>query len=149
MSNLAPVTHPSSSLMSNNSLSALPPISTLPSLPQSIQVAVLSALFEPSAALQELALPLLLSRQFDSYAALIGAVGTQLTSLAESASPSELQALDGILNAHPRLGEKKVESVRSSAEQASLAGSQDDEERLQEWNRRYERAFPGLRYVYV
>lgn len=132
----------------SSTLSSLPPISTLPSLPIFAQVSVLSALFEPCADLQALALPLLLNR-FDSYADLIVAVGDQLTLLAESSSPSDARSLDIVLNAHPRLGEKKLESVRSSAEQASLNEEADGLGRLRELNERYERAFPGLRYVYV
>lgn len=127
---------------------SLPPISSLPFLPVSAQTSVLSALFEPCAALQSLALPLL-SDSFDSYAQLIAAVGKQLTSLAESSSPSDTRSLDSILNAHPRLGEKKLESVRSSAEQAGLNEKADGSGRLKALNDRYERAFPGLRYVYV
>lgn len=127
----------------------LPSCSTLPLLPLSTQISVLSVLFEPCDGLQSLALPLLSSRGVDSYAALIAAVGNQLTSLAESASPSEAKSLDRILNAHPRLGEKRLESVRSSAEQASLNETLDGEERLRELNERYEKTFPGLRYVYV
>lgn len=127
---------------------SLPLISSLPSLPVSAQIAVLSALFEPCDVLQSLALPLL-SNLFNSYTDLIAAVGNQLTSLAESSSPSDARSLDKILNAHPRLGEKKLESVRSSAEQASLNEKLDGSGGLKELNERYERAFPGLRYVYV
>ena len=127
---------------------SLPSISSLPFLSVSAQISVLSALFEPSTGLQSLALPLL-SDRFDSYADLIAAVGGQLTSLAESAAPSDARSLDSILNAHPRLGEKKLESVRSSAEQASLTETPDGPATLRELNERYERTFPGLRYVYV
>lgn len=125
---------------------SLPSISSLPSLPLSAQASVLSALFEPCADLQSLALPLL-SNCFDSYAGLIAAVNSQLTSLAESFSPSNARSLDNILNAHPRLGERKLESVRSSAEQASLDEESDGLASLRELNERYEQAFPGLRYV--
>lgn len=132
------------------SSTSIPPISSLPSLPVSAQSSVFSALFEPSDALQSLALPLLANR-YESYADLIAAVGKQLTSLAQSAVPSDIESLDGILNAHPRLGEKKVDSVRSRAEQASLKEepAPESSDRLRELNERYERAFPGLRYVYV
>lgn len=128
---------------------SLPFISTLPSLPTSTHIAVLSSLFEPSDHLQQLILPLLSSICFKSYTELIAVVGNQLTSLAESTSPSGAMSLDCILNAHPRLGEKNVESIQSMGEQASLRENQDDGEELDEWNERYERAFPGLRYVYV
>ena len=56
--------------------------------------------------------------------------------------------LDDILNAHPRLGAKAVDSAHSQAEQANLQkGSQAEAERLGELNARYEETFPGLRYV--
>jgi 2-oxo-4-hydroxy-4-carboxy--5-ureidoimidazoline (OHCU) decarboxylase len=55
--------------------------------------------------------------------------------------------LDEILNAHPRLGAKKVESQSSQVEQASLQGSAEEGEKLRELNERYEATFPGLRYV--
>ncbi|ORY79875.1 Oxo-4-hydroxy-4-carboxy-5-ureidoimidazoline decarboxylase [Protomyces lactucae-debilis] len=55
--------------------------------------------------------------------------------------------LDEILNAHPRLGAKKVDSDSSKAEQASLQGSSEEAERLGKLNDKYEAAFPGLRYV--
>lgn len=99
--------------------------------------------------LQELSLPFLSTHKFDSYPTLIAAIGNQLTLLAESSSPSDARSLDSVLNAHPRLGEKKLESLQSSVEQASLAGDPDEEGKLRELNQRYERAFPGLRYVYV
>lgn len=130
-------------------ISTIPPITILPALPPSAQIAVLSALFEPSDALQEIALPLLLSGGFGSYVAWIDVIGKQLRSLAESASSNDIRALDEILRAHPRLGEKKIQSIRSGAEQASLHGSPDDEGRLRELNQRYEQVFPGLRYMYV
>ena len=71
-----------------------------------------------------------------------------LNDLAESKSASEAEQLDKILSAHPRLGETKVDSAQSRAEQAQLqtdiSGQQD---RLQALNRVYERTFPGLRYM--
>lgn len=55
-----------------------------------------------------------------------------------------------ILSAHPRLGEKKVDSAQSRAEQANLRQGGNSEEVLEELrrlNREYEERFPGLRYV--
>lgn len=127
---------------------SLPPISALPSLSVSAQISVLSTLFEPCADLQSLALPLL-SDGFDSYADLIAKVGSHLTSLAGSSLPSDTRSLDNILNAHPRLGEQKLASVQSNVEQASLNEKADGPDRLRELNEKYERTFPGLRYVYV
>jgi len=57
--------------------------------------------------------------------------------------------LDKILGAHPRLGEKKVDSAQSRAEQAQLnTGGQEETAKLLELNEKYEETFPGLRYVY-
>lgn len=83
------------------------------------------------------------------------AVGTSLNALAESTSSSDRQWLDSILAAHPRLGEKKVDSALSRAEQAAMAAasaSQDgvskaEAEELARLNNEYEATFPGLRYV--
>lgn len=62
-----------------------------------------------------------------------------------------------MLSSHPRLGEKKVDSAMSRMEQAAMlkasGGNVEDEakikeaETLKELNRKYEEAFPGLRYV--
>lgn len=45
---------------------------------------------------------------------------------------------------YPRLGDKKVESAQSVAEQAKLGGYREE---LAKLNDKYEKAFPGLRYV--
>lgn len=70
--------------------------------------------------------------------------------LSESLSTSDTDWLDKILGAHPRLGEKKVDSAQSRAEQAQLnTGGQEEATKLRELNEKYEETFPGLRYVYV
>ena len=54
------------------------------------------------------------------------------------------------MGAHPRLGEKKVDSEQSRAEQAQLnTGGEAEAEKLRALNEEYEKAFPGLRYVSV
>lgn len=146
-------------------LEKLPPISNLPSLPSKTRAQILDLLFEPCPALHTLALPLTsptsattgssTTESFASYDDLIIAVGTSLSALAESTSSSDRQWLDTILAAHPRLGEKKVDSALSRAEQTAMAAasaSQDDAskneaEELMKLNAEYEAAFPGLRYV--
>jgi 2-oxo-4-hydroxy-4-carboxy--5-ureidoimidazoline (OHCU) decarboxylase len=143
----------------------LPPISSLPSLPYQTRAQILDLLFEPCHALHTLALPLTsptsattgssTTEPFTSYDDLIIAVGTSLNALTDSTSSSDRQWLDTILAAHPKLGEKKVDSVLSRAEQAAMAAasaSQDDTskaeaEELARLNDEYETAFPGLRYV--
>src|SRR5262245_36870842 len=106
------------------SLDKLPPIADLSSLPTTTRAQVLDLLFEPSPGLHTLSLPLTAPgsvHSFASYDDLIVAVGVQLTDLAESPSASDADWLVGILGAHPRLGEKKVDSKLSRLEQAAMA----------------------------
>ena len=127
----------------------LPPISTVPDLPAEERAEILDHLFEPCVPLHTLSLDLMHKEAFPSYDELIASIGMQLTDLAESTSTSDTTWLHDILAAHPRLGEKKVDSQKSSAEQAHLKaeGGQPDNE-LADLNARYESSFPGLRYVY-
>ena len=127
----------------------LPPVSSVPTLSTIERAAVLDALFEPCTALHTLSLDLLHTEKFESYNDLIASVGIQLTDLLESPSKSDTEWLDKILGAHPRLGEKKVESAQSKAEQAQLnTGGEDEAARLRDLNDEYEKSFPGLKYVY-
>jgi 2-oxo-4-hydroxy-4-carboxy--5-ureidoimidazoline (OHCU) decarboxylase len=126
----------------------LPSISTLSSLPSSDLAAILDLLFEPSVPLHTLSVNLLREQTFSSYDDLITSIGVQLMDLAESTSTSDTQWLESILGAHPRLGEKKIDSAQSKEEQAQLSSGQDKEkEKLSEMNTLYEQTFPGLRYV--
>lgn len=127
----------------------LPPIMTVPGLPAEERAAILDHLFEPCVPLHTLSLHLMHHEKFSSYDELIASVGVQLTDLAESSSTSDAHWLDDILAAHPRLGEKKVDSVKSSIEQAHLRGEGGQADReLADLNELYESSFPGLRYVY-
>jgi 2-oxo-4-hydroxy-4-carboxy--5-ureidoimidazoline (OHCU) decarboxylase len=132
-------------------MTSLPAITTLSHLPDASLTAVLDLLFEPSPALHALTLPVLRSTSFPDYDTLIVAVNAQLLALAASDQPDHVETLNHILGSHPRLGEKKVDSTQSRAEQAQLHQSDDTEEvdQLAALNREYEAAFPGLRYVYV
>ena len=126
----------------------LPRITALPSLPTEQLAAILDHLFEPSVPLHTLSVDLLRDQNFSSYDDLVASIGLQLTHLAESSSTSDSKWLESILGAHPRLGEKKIDSTQSKAEQAQLAvdaGSGQD--RLSDLNALYEQTFPGLRYV--
>ena len=127
----------------------LPTITTLPTLDTTSRAAILDTLFEPCTQLHTLSVALLRESTFPSYDALIAAVGDQLTSLFQSKLASDQEWLDAILSAHPRLGEKRVESEQSRAEQAKLGGGGEEEaEKLASLNGEYEAVFPGLRYVY-
>jgi len=126
----------------------LPPVTSVPALSTIERAAVLDALFEPCTALHTLSLDLLHTETFPSYNDLIASVGIQLTDLSESASTSDTEWLDKILGAHPRLGEKKVDSAQSKAEQAQLnTGGEEEATKLRELNEEYEKIFPGLKYV--
>ncbi|KAF7927337.1 uncharacterized protein EAE97_010012 [Botrytis byssoidea] len=129
-------------------MTSIPPIAGIPSLSTAERAGVLDALFEPCTALHTLSMDLLHTTTFESYNDLIASVGTQLVDLSESTLPSDREWLDKILGSHPRLGEKKVESVQSKAEQAQLnTGPTEEAEKLKALNEEYEKTFPGLRYV--
>jgi len=131
-------------------MTSLPAITTLSHLPDAELANVLDLLFEPSPPLHALSLPVLRSTTFPSYETLIVAVNAQLTALAQSGKPEDVEKLSEILCSHPRLGEKKVDSEQSRAEQAQLQkGGDEEKELLASLNREYEETFPGLRYVYV
>jgi len=129
-------------------MSGLPAVSSLPSLPTEQRAGVLDLLFEPSIPLHTLSVELLRNQTFASYNDLIAAVGVQLTELSESSSASDTKWLESILESHPRLGAKKVESAQSQAEQAQLnTGGEEEARKLHDLNEEYERKYPGLRYV--
>ncbi|KAK4463878.1 Oxo-4-hydroxy-4-carboxy-5-ureidoimidazoline decarboxylase [Cladorrhinum samala] len=118
----------------------LPPIESLPSLPDSSITAALDLLFEPSADLHALVLPSIKSSSFTSYDALISQAGAKLLDLANAANlaaldahndnkdlPEERQKLHGILGAHPRLGAAKPATV-ATARQGKGEGEEEEEE---------------------
>lgn len=131
-------------------MATLPAIDTVPSLPTESRAKILDLLFEPCTQLHTLSVSLLQESRFETYSALIAAVGGQLRALFKSISTSDTEWLDAILSAHPRLGEKKVGNLSeaSRAEQAKLQGGAAEEgAKLKALNEEYERTFPGLRYV--
>ncbi|KAL8701113.1 MAG: hypothetical protein Q9224_000648 [Gallowayella concinna] len=126
----------------------LPPVATLPDLSTEERAAVLDQLFEPCIPLHTISVNLLRETSFKSYTDLVGSIGLQLTALAQSSSASDSEWLQDILAAHPRLGQTKVESTLSRAEQAQLnVGGESSAQSLTELNLLYEQTFPGLRYV--
>jgi 2-oxo-4-hydroxy-4-carboxy--5-ureidoimidazoline (OHCU) decarboxylase len=134
-------------------MTSLPPIATVPSLDTFPRATILNTLFEPCTQLRTLSVSTLSDTLFPTYDALVAAVGSQLTDLFRSDLESDQKWLDAILSAHPRLGEKKVESELSRKEQAAMAAasgggdSEEVKERLRALNEQYETMFPGLRYV--
>lgn len=127
----------------------LPSISSVPSLSTESRTSILDTLFEPCIQLHTLSVAALHDRTHADYSSLISTIGNQLTSLLKSPSSTDSDWLDAILSAHPRLGEKKVDSELSRQEQAQLqqAGGEEESEKLAKLNREYEERFPGLRYV--
>lgn len=128
----------------------LPDVTSLANLPETALTAILDHLFEPSDDLHTLALPTLRAITFASYPELIDTIRDQLLVIAESvhSDPNTRKPLHSILGSHPRLGEKKVHSAQSAAEQAQLqSGAEDEAERLAALNAEYEAKFPSLRYV--
>lgn len=130
-------------------MSPLPSISSVPSLSTERRARILDSLFEPCTQLHTLSVAALRDKTYPDYSCLISAIGDQLTSLLQSSSTSDGDWLNAILSAHPRLGEKKVDSELSRQEQAQLQqGDREEEgEALADLNRKYEVTFPGLRYV--
>lgn len=129
----------------------LPALSSLPSLPRESQLRVLDTLFEPSPELHQSAIPLLANQTFSSYSALIDAVGARMSALSVPNSPDRT-ILFGILGSHPRLGRASANpehlSEASKKEQAQLnTGAEEQGEKLRALNAEYESKFPGLRFV--
>lgn len=129
---------------------SLPDIASLSSLPEETLISVLDLLFEPSVDLHTLAIPTMRSITFTSYPELIDTLRDELLSIAQDLhqEPDARKPLHAILGSHPRLGEKKVNSAQSAAEQAQLhSGGHGEAQRLAALNKEYEETFPGLRYV--
>jgi 2-oxo-4-hydroxy-4-carboxy--5-ureidoimidazoline (OHCU) decarboxylase len=135
--------------------SGLPPVTSLPSLPQAEQLRALDTLFEPSPELHKLMAPVLSNQTFSSYSSLIDAVGGRMSALSPQNSPTDHEILTGILGSHPRLGRPKTGDIEhmselSKREQANLnTGEEEQAEKLRLLNVEYEERFPGLRFVYV
>lgn len=126
---------------------------------------ILANLFEPSTQLNAIISHDSFVIQGDntplSYNALIDAVQTRMTALLGSGTDTkdegdEVGLLKGVVNGHPRLGERQQLSQSSETEQASLrrGGDTGDEgreldlaEELDDLNRRYETKYNGLRFV--
>ena len=126
-------------------LQQLPPIGDLHSYGDLAQTKVLDLLFERSPAIHSSLIPVVRTAEYASYPEFIDACQIQLLSLAASSTADTTDpTLLSVLGSHPRLGEKKVDSAQSAAEQANLGG---EGEELAKLNREYEDKFPGLRYV--
>lgn len=128
----------------------LPPILEFHTYPDLTQTNVLDTLFEPSPAIHATLLPVIRTAEYTTYPELIDACQIRLLSLAASTATGVIHpTLQSVLGSHPRLGEKKIESAQSVAEQAKLQQNSNPEQEaeLARLNREYEETFPGLRYV--
>ncbi|KUL89955.1 hypothetical protein ZTR_02999 [Talaromyces verruculosus] len=145
----------------------LPPITSLPTLPLSAQLAALDTLFEPSPDLHTILQPILSSssssnQPFQSYDTLIDTIHTQLSALSTTTDPQQKQTLYSILGSHPRLGasspaaqaglselsRREQANINKSAENKQQAEAAADQAvRLSKLNMEYEEKYPGLRYV--
>lgn len=128
---------------------ALPPIYALSKASISSQKEVLDHLFEPCDALFNLLAPVLNEPQA-SYEDFIENCRAKLRALKESeiSSPVVSPLISKIVSAHPRLGPSKdALSSHSTSEQKSLAGTQEQAQKLADLNNGYEAKFQGLRFV--
>lgn len=126
----------------------LVPISSVPELSAEQRAEILDTLFEKSTQLHTLSVSVLHDKTFASYADIVAYIREQLLRLHQSNLESDTKWLEAILSAHPRLGEKKVDSAMSKQEQAGLKDENAAEtEKLMSLNKQYEDKFPGLRYV--
>lgn len=127
---------------------SLPSIASVPDLPTEERAQILDLLFEPSTQLHTLSVASLKEKTFSNYRELIDEIRGQLQALYTSDLESDQKWLNDILGAHPRLGEKKVDSEQSRKEQAQLnQGDPGQGEKLARLNQEYEDKFPALRYV--
>lgn len=144
---------------------SLPPVTSLPTLPLSDQLAALDTLFEPSPELHNILQPILTSssnQPFQSYDTLINAIHAQLSALSTTNDPHQKQTLYGILGSHPRLGaaspaaqaglselsRREQANINSSTTTGNEQAAADQAARLSALNKEYEERYPGLRYVY-
>ncbi|KAI5286896.1 hypothetical protein KEM54_006417 [Ascosphaera aggregata] len=99
-------------------MTRLPPARTLQNLSVEEQSAVVDTLFEHSPVLRSVILPLIAQNFYPSYPALIAHVGDRLAYMLHT---GEIDKIDAILSAHPRLGERRERvSDLSRMEQANL-----------------------------
>lgn len=111
---------------------------------------MLAHLFEPCSTLAELLIDNVMHTRFDNYKGFIEACRNFLIQFLclEEKKSQVLPKIAKIIAAHPRLGPSKDKlSSHSTAEQKSLAGNEEEAQKLIQLNDLYERTFPGLRYV--
>lgn len=129
---------------------SLPSFSEFSKSSKDQQTHVLAQLFEPCPVLVDFIQKKVMNTQVSSYEELIESTRKNLASFlcSEHSKPRVSKDVSAIISAHPRLGPlKNALSSHSSAEQRSLAGLEEEAERLRQLNDRYEKQFPGLRFV--
>ncbi|QBM86373.1 2-oxo-4-hydroxy-4-carboxy--5-ureidoimidazoline (OHCU) decarboxylase [Metschnikowia aff. pulcherrima] len=128
----------------------LPPSSVLHTLSRDEKVEVLDHLFEPCSTLAGLLTESVMTRPYANYREFIELAREYMLGYLqeEEQKPKISPDISKIILAHPRLGPSKDSlSSHSASEQKSLAGSEEEAEKLRDLNQRYEETFPGLRYV--
>lgn len=107
-----------------------PGTNTIQGLPDEEKCKVIDTLFEHSPVLHSITLPILSHHTFQSYPALIAYIGRHLASMQ---TDRQVDKLDAILGAHPRLGEKREKvSELSRREQANLNSPSPNEQQEQQ-----------------
>ncbi|KAI5967301.1 hypothetical protein CANMA_003121 [Candida margitis] len=133
----------------------LPPIDEFKAQLPEEQKVVIDHLFEPCDSLNWFIQNFVIGKQFSSYPEFINLVRTELEVLVNRdgffAARNGYEAntlINNIISAHPRLGAPKTTKLsQHSAEEQKKLGSEEMQKRLAELNERYEKTFPGLRYV--
>ncbi|KAF3993096.1 hypothetical protein FT663_00920 [Candidozyma haemuli var. vulneris] len=129
---------------------SLPDPETLAELKKDEVSDVLGHLFEPCPVLCDFIIKEVIKEPFNSYTTLIESTRGELLSFLEreEAKSSVSPDVASIISAHPRLGPSKDKlSSHSNSEQKSLAGGEEEANKLADLNAQYEATFPGLRYV--
>lgn len=128
----------------------LPPPSLLHTLSTAEKIEVLDHLFEPCSTLAGLLTETVMTTPYQNYKHFIESARRFLLEFLDSEEQKNQvsPAVSKIISAHPRLGPSKDKlSSHSASEQKSLAGSEEEAQKLAEFNNLYEKTFPGLRYV--
>lgn len=136
-------------------MSTIVPPAELTKLSNTERAKVLDELFEPCSEFTDYVLPYVFNdgQIYHSYTSLIEKVRSVLSDLANhyktSPTAAERFTIDAIVSTHPRLGVPKTTklSAHSAAEQKSLSGDPELAKKLADLNAKYEKTFPGLRYV--
>lgn len=133
----------------------LPLIKEFRALSLEEQKEVIDHLFEPCDSLNWFIQSFIIRKKYESYPEFINLVRYELEILVHRngffAVRNGFEAnslINDIISAHPRLGAPKTTKLSEhSAEEQRKLGGEEMQKRLAELNEKYEKTFPGLRYV--